>query len=111
MATHTLALKASNQKWKKKKGGESVSHSVVSDSLKPHGLGSHKAPLSMEFSRQEYWSGYPFPSLGDLPDPGIKLGSPALQADSVPSQPPEKPLPTRSETSSADISLAKASHH
>ena len=97
MANHTLALKASNQKWKKK-GGGSVSRSVVSDSLKSHGLGSHKAPLSMEFSRQEYWSGYPFPSLGDLPDPGIELGSPALQADSLPSQPPEKALPTRSET-------------
>ena len=39
------------------------------------------APLSMEFSRQEYWSGLPFPS-GDLPDPGIETGSPALQADS-----------------------------
>jgi len=36
----------------------------------------------MEFSRQEYWSGYPFPSPGDLSDPGIKPGSPALQADS-----------------------------
>ena len=40
------------------------------------------APLSMEFSRQEYWSGLPFPSPGDLPYPGIKHGSPALQADS-----------------------------
>ena len=42
----------------------------------------HQAPLSMEFSRQEYWSGLSFPSPGDLQDPGIKLGSPALQADS-----------------------------
>ena len=41
-----------------------------------------QAPLSTEFSRQEYWSGLPFPSPGDLPDPGIKPGSPALQADS-----------------------------
>ena len=40
----------------------------------------------MEFSRQEYWSGLPFPSPGDLPDPGIKPGSPALQADSLPSE-------------------------
>ena len=40
--------------------------------------------LSVEFSRQEYWSGLPFPSSGDLPDLGIKLGSPALQADSLP---------------------------
>ena len=42
---------------------------------------AYKAPPSMEFSRQEYWSGLPFPSPGDLPDPGIKPGSPALQAD------------------------------
>ena len=40
----------------------------------------------MEFSRQEYWSGLPFPSPGDHPDPGIKPGSPALQADSLPSE-------------------------
>ena len=40
----------------------------------------------MEFSRPEYWSGQPFPSPGDLPDPGIKLGSPALQVDSLPSE-------------------------
>ena len=50
-----------------------------------------KAPLSMEFSRQEYWSGLPFPSTRTLPDPGIELGSPALQADSLPSKPPGKP--------------------
>ena len=51
-----------------------------------------QAPLSIEFSRQEYWSGLPFPSAGDLPDPGIQLMSPALQADSLPSEPPGKPL-------------------
>ena len=49
------------------------------------------APLSMEFSRQEYWSGLPFPLPGDLPDPSVKLGSPALQADSLLSEPPGKP--------------------
>ena len=49
-----------------------------------------QAPLSMEFSRQEYWSGLPFPSPGGLPDPGIELRSPALQADSLPSEPPRK---------------------
>ena len=49
-----------------------------------------KAPLSMEFSRQEYWSGLPFPSPGDLPDPGIEPRSPALQADALPSEPPGK---------------------
>ena len=46
---------------------------------------AHQAPLSMEFSRQEYWSGLPFPSPGNLPDPGIKPGSPALLGDSLPS--------------------------
>ena len=48
---------------------------------------AHQAPLSMEFSRQEYWSGLPFPSLGNLPDPGIEhtsLAPPALAADSLP---------------------------
>ena len=42
---------------------------------------AHQAPPSMEFSSQEYWSGLPFPSPGDLPDPGIEPGAPALQAD------------------------------
>ena len=46
----------------------------------------HQAPLSMEFSRQEYWSGLPFPSPRDLPDPGIEPGSPAFQADSLPTE-------------------------
>ena len=45
----------------------------------------------MEFSRPKYWSGLPFPSLGDLLNPGIKSRSPILQADSLPSKPPEKP--------------------
>ena len=45
----------------------------------------------MEFSRQEYWSGLPFPSPGVLPNPGIEPGSPALQADALPSEPPGKP--------------------
>ena len=51
----------------------------------------YKAPLSMEFSRQEYWSGLPFPSPGDLPHPGIKPRSPALQADALLSEPPSHP--------------------
>ena len=50
-----------------------------------------QAPPSMGFSRQEYWSGLPFPSLEDLPDLGIEPRSPALQADSLPSEPPRKP--------------------
>ena len=52
--------------------------------------GSHQAPLSMEFSRQEWWSGSSFPSAGDLPDSGIEPRSPALQADSLLSEPPGK---------------------
>ena len=51
-----------------------------------------QAPLSMEFSRQEYWSGLPFPSPGHLPDPWIEPRSPALQVDSLPSEPPGKAL-------------------
>ena len=50
------------------------------------------APQSMEFSRQEYWSGLPFPSPEDLPNPGIEPGSPALQADALPSELLGKPL-------------------
>ena len=49
---------------------------------------AHQAPLSMEFSRQECWSGLPFPSPGDLPNPGIEPRSPTLQVDSLPSEPP-----------------------
>ena len=56
---------------------------------------AHQAPLSMKFSRQEYWSWLPFPFPGDLPDPGVKPRSPALQADPLPSEPPEKPLLNR----------------
>ena len=53
---------------------------------------AHQTPLSMGFSRQEYWSGLPCPlPPGDLPDPGIKPTTPALQADSLPTEPPGKP--------------------
>ena len=52
---------------------------------------AYQASLSMGFSRQEYWSGLPFPSPGGLPDPGIEPSSPALQADALPSEPPGKP--------------------
>ena len=52
---------------------------------------AYQAPPSMGFSRQEYWSGLPFPSPGDLPNPGIKPGSPAFQADAFTSEPPGKP--------------------
>ena len=50
----------------------------------------HQGPLSMEFSRQEYWSGLSFPSPGNLPNPGIEPRSPALQAETLPSEPPGK---------------------
>ena len=53
---------------------------------------AHQAPLSMGFPRQEYWSGLPFPSPGDLPDPGIGPRSPTLQADALTSEPPGKPI-------------------
>ena len=46
----------------------------------------------MGFSRQGYWSGVPFPSPGDLPNPGIEPGSPAFQADALTSEPPGKPI-------------------
>ena len=52
---------------------------------------AYQAFLSMGFSRKEYWSGLPSPSLGDLPNPGIEPGSPTLQADALPSEPPGKP--------------------
>ena len=48
---------------------------------------TYQAPLSMGFYRQEYWSGLPFPSPGDLPNPGMEPRSPALQADALPSEP------------------------
>ena len=53
---------------------------------------AYQAPLSMGFPRQGYWSGLPFPSPGDLPNPGIESGSPELQADALPSEPPGKPI-------------------
>ena len=54
---------------------------------------ARQAPLSMGFSRPEYWSGLPCPPPGDLPYPEIKRVSPALQADSLPTEPPGKPKP------------------
>ena len=55
----------------------------------------HQASLSMRFSRQEYWNGLPFPSRGDLLDPGIEPRSPALEADALTSEPPGKQLPNQ----------------
>ena len=63
--------------------------SVMSDSATPWTVTS-QAPPSMGFSRQEYWSGWPFPPPGDLPNPGIEPRFPALEADTLPSEPPGK---------------------
>ena len=60
---------------------------------------AYQAPLSMGFSRQEYWSGLPFPSPGDLPNPGIEPRFPALQTDALPSEPPGKPLDKQNQLS------------
>ena len=69
---------------------EVLSHSVVSVSTQfvTAWIVAHQAALSMKFSRQEYWTGLPFPPPGDLPKLGIEPGSPALQADSLPPEPP-----------------------
>ena len=66
---------------------ESLCHIRLCDPMVPSPPGS-----SMGFPRQKYWSGLPFPPPGDLPHPGIKPASPALQADSLPTEPPGKPV-------------------
>ena len=63
-------------------GASSAACSVMSDSVTPW-TAAHQAPLSVGFSRQEYWNGLPSPSPGDLPDPGNEPRSPTLQADST----------------------------
>ena len=65
--------------------------SVVSDSFVTPWTAALQAPLSMEFTRQEYWSGLPFPSPGNLPDPGIEPVSPALAGRFFTAEPPRKP--------------------
>ena len=65
-----------------------------------------QAPLSREFSRKEYWSGKPFFSPRDLPDPGIEPGNPKLGADSLPSEVPGKPLQTQDDFIYATLLLA-----
>ena len=71
--------------------GESVSCSAVSDSMTPWTVAC-QAPLSRGFSRQEHWSGLPFPSPGHRPNPEIKPESPALQASSLLSEPQGRPI-------------------
>ena len=67
-------------------------HTVMSDSLRRHGLQTARLLWPWGFSRQEHWSGLLCPLPGDVPNPGIELGSPKLQADSLPSEPPGKPI-------------------
>ena len=69
-----------------------LSGSVVSDSLQLHGLQPARLLCPWGFSKKEYWSQLPCPPPGDLPNPGIEPRSPTLQADSLPSEPPEKPI-------------------
>ena len=69
-----------------------LSCSVMSDSFATPWTVARQAPLSMGFSRQEYWSRLPFLPSGDLPNSRVKPGSPALQADSLPSEPLEKSI-------------------
>ena len=69
---------------------------------------AYQPPLSMRFSRQGYWSGLPFPSPGDLPDPGIIAGSPALQAESLPSEPPGAALGRQGRSETAAMGLSDA---
>ena len=65
-----------------------LSHSVVSNSLRPYGLQAARLPCAWGFSRQEYWSGLLCPPPGDLPNPGIKPRSPTLQSNLLPAEPP-----------------------
>ena len=80
-----------SQTWSRRVLWLLFSCSVVSNSFSTPWTVAQQAPLSMGFSRQEYWSGLPCPPPGDLPDSGIEPGSPALQADSLMSEPPGKP--------------------
>ena len=81
---------------------------VVSDSATPWTVDC-QAPLSMEFSRQEYWSELSFPSPGDFPNPGIEPGFPALQTDALPSEPPEKPITSEPQAKPKSIGVGSLS--
>ena len=72
---------------------------------------AYQAPLPMGFSRQEYWSGVPFPSPGDLPNPGIEPRSPALQADTLLSEPPGKSSILRGESKYSSVPPGRAGSH
>ena len=77
-----------NNRWTLKAKVKLLSHARF---LVTPWIATYQAPPSMGFSRQECWSGLPFPSPGDLPNLGIEPGSPALQADALSSEPPGKP--------------------
>ena len=90
-----------------------LSHSVKPDSLQPPGTVARQAPLSLGLSRQEYWSEFPFPPPGDLPDPGIEPASPALAGEFCTTEPHGKYLMLISlahSVSSARIDLPWLSH-
>ena len=69
---------------------------------------AYQASPSLGFSRQEYWSGLPFPSPGDLPNPEIEPGSPVLQADALPSEPPGKSSPRKRNTKKKNVCLRRS---
>ena len=81
------------------------SHSIMFDSLKLHRVHPARLLCPWGFSRQEYWSGLPCLPPGDLPNPGIEPRYPALQTDSLPSEPPGKPVFTYSIYNSRDLGL------
>ena len=86
------------------------SRSVVSDSLWPHGIVARQAPLSMGFSRQEYWSGLPFLPPGDIPEPGTETGSlapAALAGKFFTTAPPGKPVATSSVALGKSLQLSE----
>ena len=85
------------------------SHSIMFDSLKLHGVQPARLLCPWGFSRQEYWSGLPCLPPGDLPNPGIEPRYPALQTDSLPSEPPGKPVFTYSIYNSRDLGLIPGS--
>ena len=89
--TQVLLFHSTNRHSWMVKESQSVRLSAVSKSATPWTVAS-QVSLSMGFPRQEYWSGLPFPSPGDHPNPGIKPGSPALQRDYLQSELPGNPL-------------------
>ena len=89
----------------------SVTHSCLTLCNPMDWIVAHQAPLPMKFSRKEYWTGLPFPSPGDVPNPEIEHRSPALQVDSLPSEPPGKPLQEGRRLQTWMISKGKLSYH